>query len=292
MNNETQASPYRGAHKQKQKRPSWGSPIIYIAAIVLVLFMLRLQKPAQEQLGISSVMAIILMWAMMVIFYLVGIMFHSVGRLVMGLLSGYKILLFSAGPFAFVRENGRLVRKSLPSQFWLGQCLMAPKQEERPEDVHCFWYYFGGAFFDILLLVVSGAVIVLSHNPVVRWGMSTLTIAAGTLVMIYLIPNDSGVPNDGMTLLRVIKGPKARRAEKSILMLTGMEYDGTRAADIPQELFEGADENGVSPLCNLAFIKASCLEAKGDYAAEKRAHKGFWAAALKKTKKSLDKAIF
>ena len=95
--------------------------------------------------------------------------------------------------------------------------------------------------------------------------MSNAVIAFVTLVMIYMIPSDKGAANSGMVLKRLINDPQARLIDHNILVMTGMECDGVKPADIPRELFYGADVNGASPYCDIAVLKASRLVALGEY---------------------------
>ncbi len=256
-------NPYEA--EKKSEKASWGNAPVYITVVVLALIFIRYLDPAAEQLGISTFLAIPIEWILLIVFFFLGILLKSVGRLVMGLLTGYKTLVFCVGPIGFVRENGRLVFKPLPVMFWAGQCLMTPKPVSSPEEVRYFWYHFGGVFFDILAAASSFAVLFVSDNIVVKWIMSNAFIAFVMLVMIYLIPSDKGAANNGMVLKRLKNDPQARLIDHNILVMTGMEYEGVKAADMPQELFVGADVNGASPYCDIAVLKASKLVASGEY---------------------------
>ena len=258
-------NPYAASKPKKEKSPSWGHPAIYVVVIVLAIAMLRFSDPATERLGLSSLTMILVEWVLLVAFLLFGMIMHSVGKLAMGSLSGYKVIYFAAGPFNFVRENGRYVHKKLPAIYSLGQCMMAPELTDEPEKVRYFWYYFGGAFFEIFLAVLCVLTMILTGDPVIRWLASNALIAFVILEMVYLLPSKSSVPNDGATLMRLHKDPQARVIDYHFLVLAMKELDGVKPADMPEELFAGADVNGAFPYCQIALHRVAYYANCGEY---------------------------
>lgn len=260
----TVRSPY--SDEKKVKSPSRGNAATYIVGFVLALIIVfTLFDPAKERLGLPTFAAILLYWAMILIFFLIGIVLHSVGKLVMSLLSGYRVLVFTAGPLCFVRERGKFVRKELPTVFSFGQCIMAPPRADTPEQAKYFWCYFGGAFFEIVCAALCGSAVVISGDPVVRWILSAGAFTFVILSMTFLIPSKKGVPNEGEYLRILSKDPQARVIDNHILVISGLEADGVKTGDMPDELFAGADVNGVVPYCSMASLKASYLMMRGEY---------------------------
>lgn len=267
-NNNTEfKDPYK---TEKKTSFAWRKPVIYGFIIVMAFISVRSSDLAAESLGINNWLMILIDWLTLVLFCALGMILHCVGKLVFSLLAGMQTALFTFGPVSLVRDKGLLVKKKLPPVFRFGQCIMTPKADKTQSGGAWFWYYAGGGVSNIIAALLSAAVFFLSDNAVARWLAMTSFFAMAIIAMVYLIPSEERVPNEGMTLLRLCKDPQARIVAHNTLLMTGMEFDGVRDRDIPEELFVGADPNGASPYCDLAVTKALHLVDCGRFSEAKQ----------------------
>ena len=239
--------------------------IIIIPLIFLIVFVIPYDIPYSELL--SQPINDLIYCAWMTAFWALGNILNSIGKLVTCLLSGYKTMIFRAGPISLVRKNGKLTKDKFSIFSVLGRCEMLPKSAEKYADGSYFWNYFGGALFDIIAAAVSLIVMVRSHNPVISWISGTAIVSFVIVLLDKLIPSDSdGRLNDGAMLKTLMADPQARVVDGKMNYFAGLKADGIDVSDIHYEqLLWAADVNGAWPYCDVAAIKVALFFKRGHY---------------------------
>lgn len=231
--------------------------LMSLLSVFMFMFSLKYMIAVEKKFGLEdSFLPLILFYIIFVAAYYFSIIIHESGHLVMGLLTGYKFVSFRIGSVTFVKEKGKLVRKRFSIPGTAGQCVLTHDPVSSPEEIKYFWYHFGGVFFNILTAAVTGIVMLVSGNVVVDWIMIVFMLVSIILALMNIIPLDIGVANDGMNILMQEKSPETRLQMLNVLIINGMQYEGKRLSEIPEELFKGADPEGDAYPVNLALVYA------------------------------------
>ena len=190
--------------------------------------------------------------------YILGIIIHESGHLVMGLLTGYKFVSFRIGTFTIVKRDGKLSVNRFKVVGTAGQCLMTHDIVDSPEDIPYFWYHAGGGLFNILTAVIMGSVsLILKDGSQVKTIVSLIAVVSLFIALLNLIPMKlSGVQNDGANILLQLRSPEERKYLLNGLIIAGNMYQGKTLYELPEKLFDGADAAGDLGKVQLAIDKA------------------------------------
>lgn len=102
----------------------------------------------QSMLLYGSSLLVLLFW------FSIHTIFHELGHLIAGLLTGYRFVSFRVGTYMLVKENGKLSVKKMTLKGTGGQCLMCPPPS-KPEEMEDTWYLLGGPMANMLLSSLS-----------------------------------------------------------------------------------------------------------------------------------------
>lgn len=167
-----------------------------------------------------------------------GIIFHELGHLFFGLLSGYEFNHFLIYGIGIKKENGKfhIFRQKVPGV--LGQCLISPK------DYTSNWSYklmfFGGVIFNVLLASIALAALIffdLQENLRIVFIMSA--VANFGLAIAMGIPQmNSGFPNDAHFVYTASKSKDARKSLYLSLKITNYLEKYKTIGNMPKPLIE------------------------------------------------------
>lgn len=166
-------------------------------------------------------------------FYVVSIPIHELGHLVFGLMSGCRFSSFRLLSIVWHKENGRIRLNKSRSGFMLGQCLMAPPEDEA--KFRFVLYNLGGGLFNLLTVAALIGMAELSgvYSPILIGG---ITASAMTGLM-NLIPMTIQVPNDGMNVVKALQSPQGRHGLYMMMFVNDEMMDGKRFRDYDARFF-------------------------------------------------------
>ena len=181
----------------------------------------------------------------MVVSIILHIIFHELGHLEAGLLSGYKFASFRIGNLIWIRKNGKIKLKKFSLIGTAGQCLMIPP-EGRGYDYPVVLYNIGGILTNLIVSVVVAVLAVFLQSG---------EMLIFPLVGIYIIITNGvpmkmqGIANDGMNVKCLKKEPLAMQSFDCQLRSNALLMQGVRLKDMPDQWFyvpEGSDFNDVN----------------------------------------------
>ncbi|MDR2737208.1 MAG: hypothetical protein LBB49_06540 [Gracilibacteraceae bacterium] len=172
------------------------------------------------------------------------IIIHEAGHLIMGKISGYRLVSFRVFSLTFVREKEKWVRKKYSIPGTLGQCLMAPPKMIDGQFPYVL-YNLGGFLMNIIFSVLFFALYWMLFPVLTLSGAMFLPCAGiGVYLAVFnLIPmRTKGLPNDGHNIMTLGKNERARRAFWLVLHINALLSEGRRFRDIPVEEFDFLDQ--------------------------------------------------
>lgn len=225
------------ADNKKKNQSSAGVTVIFIFVGFLAGILISRHAEKLEAAGISGLPAMFINILWFFLSYIIGLIIHEAGHMVMGMLTGYEFLSFRIGSFTIMKENGRLVRKKFSVPGTAGQCLLAPRETDNPEDYPFFWYNFGGVFFNLLTAAAALPLAILADNVFLASGAAIFAAAAIAIALINGIPAKINlVCNDGYNIRIMMKDPAERKVVYKSFLINARLCRGDRAEDM-QELF-------------------------------------------------------
>ncbi len=210
-------------------------------------------------------MDFLIYFAVYILILLFSIIFHEIGHLVFGLLSGYGFSSFRVGGLMLIKQNGRLKLRRHSIAGTAGQCLMTPP-ELKDGKMPVVIYNLGGVFANILLAAILYALSFCMGE------LNALALQMGALISLSMaafngIPlKVGGIANDGMNAAHLRKDQTAAVAFRNQLLMNAAQAEGVRISDMPDEWFtlpENADMQNV--LCaSIAVFSAGRPLDRGD----------------------------
>ena len=179
------------------------------------------------------------------------VILHEAGHLVFGLLSGYRFVSFRVFSFAIYRKNSKIRFGRYRVAGTMGQCLLAPKQENS-DTLPYRALLWGGVIANLLFTLLSLLPLIFCYsllpNPLVSlligtafWGI-ILALTNG-------IPYQSGnIATDGYHAVKLKKSSSERAAFSSQLLIHQALTEGRRLADMPQSWFTLSQTDSVTAL--------------------------------------------
>lgn len=190
---------------------------------------------------------------------------HEGGHLIFGKLSGYKFVSFRIGRIMLISNRGKYKFKRFSLRGTGGQCLMMPPGSDG-DDYPYILYNLGGAIANIVFSLLC--LLVYKLMPQANYFAVFLSISA-IIGIAFALMNGipmylGGISNDGKNAISLGKDREAKRAFWLQLYINGLIANGTRLADISEELFqlpENADLNNPI-ICTIGVYKCSYLNDK------------------------------
>lgn len=233
-----------------------------------------------DEAGTSSVLETVLVAGLFVvviaIVYLLHIVVHEAGHLVMGLATGYRFVSFRIGSFMLVKDEGRLRLRRFSLAGTGGQCLLGPPDLVNGRVPYVL-YNLGGVLANLALAVLCGIAAAVLHaealnqvgNSAPLWVTPTgavalfcaLAAAIGVaLALMNGIPlSIGGVNNDGRNIVSASESPEALHAFWIIVKTSEELARGTRIKDMPDDWFAppSSPEALANPLIASVAVAAS-----------------------------------
>lgn len=204
--------------------------LCYAVAYALLYFSFGTHKIAIITLVIAT--------AAIFVAIVVNTLFHELGHLIFGLLTGYRFLSFRIFNLMLIRENGVLRFKKHAMPGTLGQCLMAPPAYQG-RNFPFMLYNLGGILFGgiVSLALVIVALIVEMHMT-----LQFFCLMAGWIGLVLNFVNaipQSGkkAMNDGTNTHYAKHSLAAKTALWNQLQYVSLHAKGFRAKEMPDTLF-------------------------------------------------------
>lgn len=168
---------------------------------------------------------------------------HEAGHLVFGLLSGYRFSSFRIFSFMILKKDGRLITKKLSLAGTAGQCLMAPPDNVKPENIPFVLYNLGGALMNCIFSVLSLFLYLTCREvPYLSSALLFICISGILFALVNALPRNNGIVcNDGANIKAIKDSPDARRAFWLQLTVNAAGTKGLRFRDMPDEWFDFPD---------------------------------------------------
>ena len=188
---------------------------------------------------------------------LLAIIIHESGHLALGLLSGYKFLLFRVGSLTLIRRNNKFEFKQFSIKGTGGQCILMPPESDDVQKVPFLLYHAGGGFFNLITAITAFPIAFNVENTILRIFLLVFGSMSFFMVLTNLIPLIMQVPNDGYNIMMMLRQPSERTAIYKMLKVNGLLFNGLTPSQIPNELNELGSEGFYKTAGNL--VKGGAL---------------------------------
>lgn len=230
--------------KREKKKLNWKQwiPVLFFVMIgagcgIMIARFIDLSAESGRTLG----QQLMIMGGLILAMYLcslVHVVVHEAGHLVFGLLTGYEFTSFRIGSFMWIKEDGRLKRKSFSLAGTGGQCLMSP-----PDLVNgkmpVFLYNMGGSIANLIVSLLCGILYALIGKvSLVSTILMILVLVGIGSAVVNGIPMKLGViNNDGCNAVALKRNPEAASAFWFQMKVNGEISKGKRLKEMPDEWF-------------------------------------------------------
>lgn len=188
---------------------------------------------------------------------------HECGHLIFGKLSRYKFVYFRIGKLMLISDKGKYKLKRFSLVGTGIQCLMMPPGSKGDEYPYIS-YKLGGVIVQIVFSLLC--LLLYKLMPQVNYFSDFFSISA-VIGIIFALMN--GMPmylwdNDGNNALSLRKNCEVKRAFWLQLYIIGLVANGTRLADMSEELFQLPKKDDLSNpiICTIGAFKCSYLQDK------------------------------
>lgn len=167
------------------------------------------------------------------------IIFHELGHLEAGLISGYEFSSFRIGNRIWIKENGKIKWKKYSVPGTGGQCLMIPPKN-KGYDYPIILYNLGGILTNIIVSVIGVFLVILLRSS----EMLIFSLMGFYLAIMNGVPmRIQGGANDGMNVKCLKKEPLAMQAFDCQLRSNALLIEGKRLKEMPEEWFVIPDDS-------------------------------------------------
>lgn len=201
---------------------------------------------------------IVLLSASLYVAVYVQILFHELGHLLGGKISGYRFIFFRFASCTVAKEGGHLRIRRLNVPGTSGQCLMNPP-DRALEKTSFVAYFLGGCFCNLLIGgICLAAYGFLPHRDGSLLATLFLCIAIVGILFAFLngIPlHIGGIANDGMNIRKMSQSADVRQAVFHQTRLAVLLSEGQPLTDFPDSLFQLPSEEADISDQNIASLK-------------------------------------
>ena len=234
--------------------------LIGIAAVGVLVFVLEgrdgmvdvVDKVCELPL-VDFVVPILHSFAAMLVAFVLHLILHEGGHLLIGLATGYRFSSFRIASIAFVRKDGQIRVRRYKLAGTGGQCLMLPP-EMPVEQVPFFWYNAGGVIMNVVFALFP-LLLLMKCNLTVWWSSwcIMMVIVGLSLAVLNGIPMRlGGMQNDGMNILILFRTPEKRKDFVRQLQIAVTATEGKRVSEMPAEWFDCDSVDDYRELLRLA----------------------------------------
>ncbi len=249
---------------ERKRKINYASLIEGFLGIVFGIAASRLLPVAPRFYDLPLLLAISLL-----LMYL-HILLHEAGHLLFGLATGYRFLSFRIGALVWVKMDGRIRLKRIPSPLMSGHCLMAPP-ELKNGRMPTVLYQLGGCILTLIVTALSSVLFFAFQAwplllRVVLFVFSFLGVLS--FVENALLPEVSAMRTDGKKALELMRHPASVRAMWLQLKVHELSTDGMRMKDMPAEWFaEPGREEDEAAAAMILVYRTFWLMDRGEFAA-------------------------
>lgn len=182
---------------------------------------------------------LVLMCLSMFVTFLLQIIIHETGHLVMGMLTGYEFLFYRAFNLLFIKEKGRINIRWHKNGETAGQCCLYPPKMRDPKKARYpfFLYHAGGVLFNLLFSGIC-IFILLYFRPNNIFVNLLLVPLAGWGILFFFqnsYPFSKRFTIDGSNIRRMMKSTAARFYFYRELRFVDYFSTGKHIKDLPVE---------------------------------------------------------
>lgn len=212
-----------------------------------------------------SIFSILSMYFSIILCIYLNVFIHEAGHFILGKLSGYRLIMFRLGPFAFLKTNDSYSLKRYKIKGTMGQCILYPPEESKD---NCLMYLLGGTignFFICLILFISSFFL---YGDIIRTCIFLCLFLSLSLGVLNIIPfTIGGIPNDGFNFFNIFKNKENSVYLKKQLRLFSFLAEDNDFEHIPEEFITNYyDINNRNPLYLIFLIQsASTLLYNGEF---------------------------
>lgn len=238
------------AAKRSERKRQWGAKafaiVLFMAAGAAGGYLIGRSMDASGTSGdpLGTVAWLAAVVVLLTVSYLLQIVVHEAGHLVLGLATGYRFRSFRVGSFMLVEQDGRLRLKRLSIQGTGGQCLMGPPDLVDGRIPYRL-YNLGGALANTLVALVAAALAFALPQRLATIFFAFLALVGRAFALTNGLPlTVGGVNNDGKNLRAAGESPDALRAFWVILKVGEAQADDLRVKDMPAAWFAVPADSG------------------------------------------------
>lgn len=182
------------------------------------------------------------------------IIIHEVGHLVFGLNTGYQFVSFRVGNLTLIKRSGKYMLKRYYVPGTGGQCFMMPP-ESSDNNLPYKLYNLGGVIFNFISSIIAILLVLLFDLPVF---LNVFFLSFAIFGLIFGILNGipmkiSGIANDGYNIRLLNNDKISRKAFHLQLKVNGLQSEGIRIKDMPENWFELPDDANMNNNLNLSI---------------------------------------
>jgi len=247
---------------EKQKKSSLISLLIFIligaaAGFIIAFYSTKISggpNPVKNDFLWFMLNLVLILFILIASIY-VQIVLHEAGHLVFGLLSGYKFVSFRVGSLTLIRKSGKFQLKTYKIPGTGGQCLMMPPQLINGDFPYKL-YNLGGVLFNFIFSGLAILCILIFNFPVIS---TTFLLAFAVVGIIFGLLNGiplklSGIANDGYNIYLLNKDKISRWAFYLQLKINGLQAEGMRLKEMPDEWFVIPENTDVKNNLHLSIL--------------------------------------
>lgn len=224
-------------NKTATKKTEWNKFFLVIGCSAIIGLVIGFISGAFWETYTIELDLIVIITGLFVFFisYFIHILFHEVGHLIFGFLTGYTYVSFRIGSLTLIKEEGKIKRKRMNLPGTGGQCLMSPP-DYKNENFPFVLYNLGGVLINILFSILAFGMVV--NNPFLS-SFTTVLLSAFALAGLFTALTNGipmkigGMPNDGYNLYLMFQEEENKRAFFMQLKMNALMTQGKRLRDIP-----------------------------------------------------------
>ncbi len=189
---------------------------------------------------IPTPLMIFLMILFLFITFILQVIIHETGHLVMGLLTGYEFLFYRIFRLLFIKENGKLKIRWHKNGSVAGQCcLYPPKMSTEKAEYPFFWYHAGGLLFNLIFSIISIVLLFRFHLENILFYPFFVPLAGWGILFFFqnAYPYSKTFTNDGSNIRRMKRSSASRLFFYNQIRSAASFSNGKHIKDMPVEEF-------------------------------------------------------
>lgn len=232
----------------------WLVVIIFVIAGALCgaaidSYMVTMDETLGEDISVwNELMKFLELILLMYIVYMVNVIIHEGGHLILGLITGYKFNSFRIFNVILIKQNGKLEIKNLSLAGTGGQCLMSPPELIDGKMPYVL-YNLGGVILNVITSLIFIVIYLISTWKLLSLAMIMSAIMGFASALVNGIPMKIGnINNDGYNAVQLGRDKDALKALWVQLKMNEALAEGIGIREMPEEWFESIDGKNDNPM--------------------------------------------